>query len=251
MRTPQVHLPPILYEDDALIAFDKPSGLLSAPDRWDKALPCLTGLVHALLCGEYENAHRLDRDASGVVLFAKTAGALRAVREQFDSQQVRKTYLALVWPAPRQARGEVDATLAPDPRRPGRMRVTRDGKPSSTSYEVMDAFRGGWALVQAQPYTGRTHQVRVHLAHAGSPVVCDTFYGDGRGFFLSQIKRGYKPGRDPERPLMGRLALHALALVLRHPFTGAELRMESPLPHDFDITLKYLRRFARQPDVVV
>ena len=245
MRTPRDQLPPILYEDEAIVAFDKPSGLLSAPDRWDKSLPCLTGIVHEFLCGEYENLHRLDRDASGVVLFAKTADALRAVREQFDSRQVRKVYLALVSPAPREARGEVAFPLAPDPRRPGRMRVSRDGKPSSTSYEAVESFRGGWALVQAEPHTGRTHQIRVHLAHAGCPIVGDALYGDGKGLFLSQIKRGYKPGRDPERPLIGRLALHARALALRHPFTGAELRIESPLPRDFEIALKYLRRFAR------
>jgi RluA family pseudouridine synthase len=239
------HLPPVLYEDEALIAFDKPSGLLSAPDRWDKSLPSLTALVHELLSADFQNAHRLDRDASGVILFARTAEALRAVREQFDSQQVRKVYLALVSPAPREARGEVAAPLAPDPRRPGRMRISREGKLSCTSYEVLEGFRGDWALVQAEPRTGRTHQVRVHLAQAGCPVVGDAFYGDGRLLFLSRIKPGYNPGRDPERPLMGRLALHARRLALRHPLRDAEVLIESPLPHDFEIALKYLRRFAR------
>ena len=99
--------------------------------------------------------------------------------------------------------------------------------------------------MQSEPHTGRTHQIRVHLAHAGFPIVADVLYGDGRGLFLSQIKRGYKQGRDPERPLIGRLALHARSLALRHPVPGAELRIESPLPHDFEVALKYLRRFAR------
>jgi 23S rRNA-/tRNA-specific pseudouridylate synthase len=131
---PTQRLPTILYEDDALIAFDKPSGLLTAPDRWDKRLPCLTGLVHELLSPEYQNAHRLDRDASGVLLCAKTPEALASLREQFDSQLIRKVYLALVCPGPRQPRGEIASALAPDARRPGRMRVNADGKPSRTTY---------------------------------------------------------------------------------------------------------------------
>jgi RluA family pseudouridine synthase len=237
-------LPPILYQDEALIAFDKPSGLLTAPDRWDKNLPCLTGLAHELLSPEVQNAHRLDRDASGVLLFARTADALRSLREQFDAQLVRKAYVALVNPGPREPKGEIVAPLAPDLRRPGRMRASVDGKESRTSYEVLEAFRGGWSLLRAEPHTGRTHQIRVHLAHNGSPIVGDVLYGDGQPLLLSQIKRGYKPGRHPEHPLMGRLALHARTLTLRHPLSGADITFESPLPEDFEIALKYLRRFG-------
>jgi RluA family pseudouridine synthase len=237
-------LPPVLYEDEALIAFDKPSGLLTAPDRWDKTLPCLTDLLHEHLSPEFQNAHRLDRDASGVLLCAKTPEALRALREQFDSQLVRKAYVAIVCPGPREPKGEIAAPLAPDARRPGRMRVSTEGKPSRTSYEVQEAFRGGWSLLRAEPHTGRTHQIRVHLAHNGSPIVGDVLYGDGAPLLLSAIKRGYRPGRRPERPLMGRLALHARMLTLRHPLSGADVAIESPLPEDFEIAMKYLRRFA-------
>ncbi len=237
-------LPPILYEDDELLAFDKPSGLLTAPDRWDKGIPSLTDLVHELVSPDCRNVHRLDREASGVLLFAKTLDALRAVREQFDAQSVRKLYLALVGPPPRDPRGQVVAPLAPDPRRPGRTRVCRDGKESATSYEVIERFGGRAALVQAQPHTGRTHQIRVHLAHLGCPILGDAFYGEGRPLLLSELKPGYKPGRGAERPLLGRLGLHARLLTLRRPGSGEGLTIESPLPHDFELALKYLRRFA-------
>ena len=244
-KRPRDPLPPVLYEDEAVIAFDKPSGLLTAPDRWDKSLPCLMGLVRERLSQEFANAHRLDRDASGVVLCAKNAEALRALQEQFESRQVEKVYVALVCPGPRADRGEIDAPLAVDPKRPGRMRVSTVGKESRTDYEVLERFSGGWTLLRARPRTGRTHQIRVHLAHAASPIVGDKLYGGAAGLNLSELKRGYKPGRDPERPLMGRLALHAMGLSFRHPVTGAALAVESPLPHDFEVSLKYLRRFAR------
>jgi RluA family pseudouridine synthase len=244
-RKPRVPLPPVLYEDEAVIAFDKPSGLLVVPDRWDKGLACLTDLVRERLSPEFANVHRLDRDASGVLLCAKNAEALRSLREQFDSRQVGKVYVALVCPGPAAGRGQIEAPLAADPKRPGRMRVSSVGKESCTDYEVLERFSAGWTLLRAEPRTGRTHQIRVHLAHAGSPIVGDELYGGAAGLYLSQLKRDYKRGRDPERPLMGRLALHAQRLSLRHPATGEALAIESPLPHDFEVSLKHLRRFAQ------
>lgn len=273
-------LPPIIFEDDVLIAFDKPSGLLVAPDRWDKTRENLMGLVHARYGHGVANVHRLDADTSGLLLCAKTKPALDFLTGQFQSKTVEKKYHAfsVVLPpehamkviAPiRDASGglpetfTVELSLGEDERQPGRMRVFkgRGGKECVTEFRTLERFRGstrppprggaagiataaGFAFLECRPLTGRTHQLRVHLAAAGAPILNDPFYGNPDiTLRLSDLKRGYK-GRDEEKPLIGRLALHASELTLKHPTTREPVTLRAPLPHEFEIALKYLRKFA-------
>ncbi len=236
-------LPPILLEDEHLIAFDKPSGLLVAPDRWSKEAVNLMQLVHARLSPAIFNAHRLDRDTSGVVLCAKHKGALDALCLQFERGEVEKEYLALVHGAPPAASGEMDQPIGDDPQRPGKMKIARSGKPSLTRYETEREFRG-WTLLRLRPQTGRTHQLRVHLNHLGCPIVADPWYGDGKPILLSDIKRRYKAGAGEERPLLARLALHAHRLTVAHPATGARVTIEAPLPADVQLAIKQLAKWS-------
>lgn len=242
---PRPSLPPVVHEDDSLIAFDKPSGLVVAPDRWDKARVTLMQLVHAQYGAAVANAHRLDADTSGVLLCAKGPEALRGVLAEWEGLGVRKRYVALVQGRPAQAAWRVDLPLGDDPRHPGRMRVDREGgKQSVTEFAVLETF-AGWALLECIPHTGRTHQIRVHLDACGLPIVADRFYGRAGMVLLSAIKPGYRFKEDePEKPLLGRLGLHAESLELTHPATGARVRIAAPEPHDFGVALKYLRRFA-------
>lgn len=260
-------LPPILYEDDVLIAFDKPSGLLIAPDRWDKTRANLMGLVHAKLGEHVANVHRLDADTSGVVLCTKEKTALDFVSGQFQGKTAKKTYLALCYVPPvaeamkvvRPARDDsgrlpaeftIDLALGEDETQPGRMRVfkRRGGKACTTVFRTLEHFhdrRGrAFAWVECSPLTGRTHQLRVHLAAAGAPILNDPFYGvpDVR-LGLSDLKRGYK-GKAEERPLVARLALHASVLTITHPGTREPVTITAPLPKEFEVALKNLRRFA-------
>lgn len=237
------NLPPILFEDDVLLAFNKPSGLLIAPDRWDKERENLMDEVHRILAPDIFNAHRLDRDTSGVVLCAKIKSALDDLCLQFERGLVEKEYLALVRGHPPTQQGEIDVHLAIDPNRPGKMKAVRRGKPALTRYETEERFRG-WTLLRLRPQTGRTHQLRVHAKALGCPIVCDPWYGDGRPLLLSDIKRGYKPGRQPERPQLGHLALHAQRVTFRHPATGQAHTIEAPIPAAFHVALKQLRRWA-------
>ncbi len=287
---PPMPLPPIIFEDEVLVAFNKPSGLLVAPDRWDKTRENLMGLVHAH--ARYgrgvANVHRLDADTSGILLCAKTKPALDFLSGQFQSKTVAKKYHAMVVVlaaghemkviAPiRDAAGTlpdaftVELALGEDERQPGRMRIFkgRGGKECTTEFRTLERFGGGhgrisagaraprdggaagaagvaagFAFVECRPITGRTHQLRVHLAAAGAPILYDPFYGNpDLALRLSDLKRGYK-GREDEKPLIGRLALHASELTLTHPATREPFTLQAPLPHEFEIALKYLRKFA-------
>jgi RluA family pseudouridine synthase len=268
-RTPasasQVTFPDILLEDGFIVAFDKPSGLAVSRERGDGSGPTLMGLVRGRFGQSAANVHRLDAEASGVVLCARTKPALDFLSGQFQSKTVLKTHYALVALRPpgnggtacepaRDAAGNlphefsVDLPLGEDADRPGRVRVfrKRGGKPSVTEFRVLESF-GRFAWVECRPLTGRMHQVRVHLACAGAPVLNDALYGDaGSVLLLSSLKRGYK-GREAERPLITRLGLHAGSLKFIHPGIREPVEITAPLPGEFAIALKYLRKFAGRP----
>lgn len=276
-------LPPILFEDDAIVAFAKPCGMLVSPDRWDKERPYLMRAVHEYPdYGErVANVHRLDADTSGIILCAKGKEALHLLASQFEQHKVTKTYHALARlnlpehrPAPRatapaedtappvvtqivsfpprdqapDAEGFylLDIPLGEDPSRTGKMRADRRfGKPAQTQVAIRERYRGGVALVECRPLSGRTHQIRVHLAAAGMPIVADPFYSANEPLFLSAIKPRYKQDADHrERPLLDRLALHATALTFKHPATQEPITLTCDYPEDLALALKLLRKFG-------
>jgi len=246
---------PVLFEDEHLLALDKPSRLLISPDRYDPERPNLMKLLHAgVELGKpwarqrgltyLMNAHRLDFETSGVILLAKDKPTLVAVANLFGAEIPRKLYLALVHGNPVKPIFEVNAKLAPHPVKTGLIRVDdKNGKRARTVFELLEKFNG-CSLLQCRPFTGRTHQIRVHLRQAGLPIVGDAFY-DGAPLFLSRLKSGYrlKPNRT-ERPLLQRVALHAAELRLPHPVTNAEIVITAPWPKDMLVAVKYLRRYA-------
>jgi len=227
---------------------------LSSPDRYDPERPNLMGLLHRDIrrgapwatsrqTNYLANAHRLDFETSGIMLLAKTKPVLVDLANQFGSEKPLKTYLAMVHGIPANAHFEADGPIAPHPVRPGLMRLDyKEGKKSRTRFELMEAFRE-YALLCCTPITGRTHQIRVHLKAAGFPLVGDALYGGGL-LLLSQLKPDYRLKRDQEeRPLMGRVALHATRLTLRHPVSGQTIDIESPWPKEFVVAVKYLRKY--------
>jgi RluA family pseudouridine synthase len=243
-------LPPVLFEDDAVIAFDKPSGLAVSPDRRDHAAEHLMGLVRAKWGPEVANVHRLDADTSGLVLCAKTKLALDFISGQFQSKTVRKSYQALVVGLPATDAFTVDLVIKEDEAKPGVMCIVKKhGQVSRTEFTVLERFaqpagRPSFAWMECQPLTGRMHQIRIHLGSAGTPILHDALYGTPVSLLLSDLKRGYK-GRADERPLIGRLALHAGGLTFTHPASREKMTLTAPLPNDLEVALKYLRKFAR------
>lgn len=246
---------PVLFEDDHLLALAKPAGLLTSPDRYDPQRPNLMKLLHAGIesgkpwareraLSYLMNAHRLDFETSGIILLAKNKPALVALTDLFGSEKPVKRYVALARGVPAEDRFEINEKLAPHPTRTGVMRVDpKNGKRSRTVVTVVERF-STYTLLRCEPLTGRTHQIRVHLQFARLPILGDRVYG-GRPLFLSSLKKNYvqKEGEE-ERPLIGRVALHAERLELVHPVSSVPLAIEAPWPKDFTVAVKYLRRFG-------
>jgi RluA family pseudouridine synthase len=230
-----------LYSDDAILAIDKPSGLLSVADRYDETRPHVRTVLRQ---PDLLIVHRLDRETSGVMLLARTPEAHSALNGQLDRHGMTKIYRAIVKGQPVDDVFTVDAPLKVSTGHGHRTVVDPHGKPSRTDFAVVERFRG-YALVEARPHTGRTHQIRVHLARVGLPIVADPLYGDGQRFFLSEIKRKYSSS-DEERPLMGRLALHASSLSFAHPTTGETMTIDSADAKDMRATINQLGKWARR-----
>ena len=248
---------PVLFEDEHLLALDKPARLLTSPDANEMTRPSVMKLLQAGIKDkkpwaqerqlEYlNNANELDFDATGVLLLAKNKPTFIALANLFSSEKAQLKYVTLVRGAPLENEFEVDAKLAPHPVKPDVMRVDRDhGKQARTKFTLLENFsRAGYALLRAEPLAGRLHQVRVHASHVGLNIVGDELYG-GKPLWLSRLKKDYrlKPGRE-ERPLLGRVALHAEELSLPHPVTGETVTIKSEWPKDLRVALKFLRLHA-------
>ena len=233
----------ILFQDEHVVAVNKPAGLTVVPLREGKG-PCLKEMLAAQLGREVFAVHRLDRETSGVVVFALDADSHRELSLQFQNRKVSKIYWAVVRGKPNPPQGVVRLPLARD-KNPIRVVVVRKGgKRSRTNYRVLEKFRG-YSLVEARPLTGRMHQVRVHLAAIGTPLAVDSLYGGSAALLLSQIKPDYKLKKDvEERPLISRLTLHARELTFTHPVSQARLTVPASLPRDFALLLKQLAKHA-------
>jgi len=225
--TPEAIPLPILYEDEDLVAIDKPAGMVVHAGAGVHSGTVVNALLHrfralsgvggALRPGI---VHRLDRFTSGVLLVAKTDAAHRVLAAQFSGRQVEKIYLALVHGAVKLERGRIERPIARDPVRRTRMTARLEqGRAAWTEYRVLRRF-AGFTLVEARIGTGRTHQIRVHLSSIGHPVAGDTLYG--------------APAKVEGRPPLGRYFLHAHRIRFRQPSSGKEVSVESPLPAELE-----------------
>ncbi len=240
----------ILYEDDWLAAINKPPGMVVHPGRghWQGTLASALQFHFNQLSsvgGQTRPGivHRLDRDTSGVLVVAKTDRAHQLLADQFEQRTTEKEYFAIVSGQPNRDRDVIDLPIGIHPYQREKMAVRRDGpssRPAQSFYEVVERF-DGFAAVRITPKTGRTHQIRVHLASIHCPVLCDKLYG-GR----ARITRGELTRKlDDIEVLLDRQALHALRLKLAHPETGEPIEFNAPLPADLTGMLESLRQLRR------
>ena len=238
--------PEILYQDQALVVVNKPPGMLSIPGRNQDQGKSLSEFLHK----RFEHCftvHRLDALTSGVICFARSPEAHQHLSLQFQNREVTKIYQALVEGSVMEDSGKIDRFIAQHPSIPGKMMVANKGKKALTYYSVVERFRN-FTLLEADIKTGRTHQIRVHLASLGHPLAVDAVYGTREALFLSEIKlKGFRKGKfEEERPLMNRNALHAAKLTITHPDSGESMTFEAPLPKDFKAVLNQLRKWGKK-----
>ncbi|MCH5599707.1 RluA family pseudouridine synthase [Niabella ginsengisoli] len=233
----------IVFENDSIVALNKPPGMLSIPDREGKE-PSLKDFLKQ----EYPDiftVHRLDKETSGLIIFAKNAEAHKHFSRQFEERKTVKIYLGLVTGALQNDEGSIDAPIAENMAKRGSMLIHKRGKTALTDYKVLKKLKM-YSWVQFQIHTGRTHQIRIHAKELGAALVGDTLYGDGKPILLSSFKNKFKLSKDvlEEKPLLNRLALHAFQLKITDE-QGNTIDLEAPLHKDLKVTVLQLEKYLK------
>ena len=230
----------IIFENAQFIAINKPSGLLSIPDRMGQEISLKDILKEKY--GNIYTVHRLDKDTSGVIVFAKDEEGHKQLSQLFEGREMEKYYLGLVYGNMTTIAGSIDAPIVEHPGKATKMMTHAKGKISLTDYEVLEAFRL-FSWVQFRIHTGRTHQIRVHMQHIGHSIVCDETYGDPKPLLLSALKRNFKLSKtaEEERPILARLALHSHRLAFT--LNDENFKLEAEIPKDLRAVLQQLRKW--------
>ncbi len=230
-----------IFENDDFIVLNKPSGMLSIPDR-TQSQPSLKDFLIEKLGGVF-TVHRLDKDTSGVIVFAKNETTHKYLSRQFEERSTQKTYNGLVTGKLAESSGVIDEPIAEHYSQKGMMMVGDKGKPSVTEYKLLEQFRA-YSWMQFHILTGRTHQIRVHMKHLGHLIACDELYGDAKPILLSSFKKKFNLAKsaEEERPILNRLALHAAQLSFKD-IEANQQTFEAPLPKDLKALLQQLRKW--------
>ncbi|GHT65627.1 RNA pseudouridine synthase [Endomicrobiia bacterium] len=232
----------ILYQDENIVIINKPTGILVIPDQRTDENKTLVGMLKKQLNQKIWVVHRIDRDTTGVLVFAKNPQAHRDICIQFENSKVHKEYIALLSGVLEEDEGTINKPILISGRD---VSIDVTGRESITNFKVLERFKS-YTLVKALPLTGRRHQIRIHFWSLGHPLAIDGEYGVSDQIILSAIKRNYKlRNGEKERPLISRLTLHAASLRFKLLNTNKEKTFESQLPKDFEIALKQLRKYGK------
>jgi 23S rRNA pseudouridine1911/1915/1917 synthase len=229
----------IIFENEHFVAVNKPAGMLSIPDRTQSETSLKDILIEKY--GHIFTVHRLDKETSGIIVFAKDEATHKYLSKAFEEKTVAKNYIGLVHGTPPQS-GTIDGPIMEHPIQKGLMIVNRKGKPSVTDYTLQESL-GKYSLVKFQIHTGRTHQIRVHAKNIGHPIACDPLYGDGKPILLSSLKKKYNLSKkeEEERPILNRVALHSYQLQFTDA-GGKQHDLVAELPKDIRALLQQMRK---------
>lgn len=238
----------ILYSDEDIIVVNKPSGMLSIPDRFETTKENLSILLKTHFAGDIFVVHRIDRETSGILCFARNGEAHKHLNIQFSHHKVDKIYHAFIEGHLSAENGTIEANIAPHPYQEGKMIAGKIGKEAITHYKVLEKFKMG-TFVEIKIETGRTHQIRAHFKYINHPLLVDSIYGKREAIFAKEIK-GFKyqsvtNNDEEERPLLNRLSLHASKIGLIHPTKNIKLAWEAPFPKDLKATLNQLQKWNK------
>lgn len=233
----------VIFEDDDIIIINKPAGLLSIPERYDK----YANSIFRILKRKFDTiftVHRLDRDTSGVIVFAKNAESHSNLNTQFEKREVKKIYHCVIAGSFNNENLLVDIPLMPDPTRKGAMVPSARGKESFTEIKLLEKFTRA-SLVEVNLITGRHHQIRAHCAAIGYPLLVDELYGNSTDFFVSSLKKRFnlKKGEE-EMPLISRITMHSYSIEFIHPKTKEKVSFLADYPKDFQALIQVLRKYA-------
>jgi len=245
----------VIYEDENIIAVNKASGIAVGGDRWNNAKQRLDRLVAETVLqnpqgfpqGSPQGAifivHRIDQETSGLVVFAKNEAAHRSLSLAFEGRDIAKRYIAVVHGRPTWKETSCDLPLIPNGNKQHMTIIDKyRGKKSLTRFSLLSGA-GNYSVLEALPETGRTHQIRVHAAALGHPVVCDSLYGSGKPVLLSAIKKNWRGDPFEEKPLLARLGLHAEALSLPAlPPQASVINLRAPLPRDMAALINQIEK---------
>ncbi|MBL7773779.1 MAG: RluA family pseudouridine synthase [Chitinophagaceae bacterium] len=235
----------VLWNDNDYVIINKPSGLLSISDRFDATIP---SAYHELL-KQFPGllvTHRIDRDTSGCLSFAKHPQAHQFLNRLLEQRKVHKVYHAWVHGSLATPSGFIKDPIMEHPAKNGKMMVhQKQGKEAITEYQVLEDF-GKFSYVACTLHTGRTHQIRLHLSNIGNPIIGDAMYGLTNPVFVSSLKRNYHLSKlaEEEKPLLNRLALHAFSFSFQKE-DGTQVSAEAPLPKDMQAMLKQCLKWMR------
>ncbi|MEP6464884.1 MAG: RluA family pseudouridine synthase [Parafilimonas sp.] len=229
----------IIFENENLVAVNKPPGLLSIPGREGKEVSLKQMLQEKY--GEIFTVHRLDKATSGVIVFAKNEATHKTLSQLFETRNTEKIYYGLVHGSVSPATGKIEEPIMQHPSGNSKMVLHVKGKLSFTEYEVIEDFKR-FSWVKFKILTGRTHQIRIHAQFMGNSIVCDELYGDGKPVLLSSLKKKYNLSKSEfeEQPILARLALHSASL--KFILNDEAYFFEAPLPKDLKALLQQLRK---------
>ena len=239
----------LVYEDENIAALNKSSGIAVSPDRWDPSIERLDKLAAEFLkIQKLYTVHRIDKETSGLVVFAKNSETHKTLSLAFEGRQIKKRYIAAVHGRPSWSETVCGLALVPNGNKQHLTIVDKyRGKKSLTAFRLLGSA-GNYSILEALPETGRTHQIRVHLASLGHPVICDELYGNSKPVFLSAIKRGWRGDPLEERPLLSRLGLHAMELLIpgyaREDAMETGIDLKAPLARDMAALIRQMEKAA-------